>query len=360
MKKLYIKEILKYLIPIVVLMFISFFNMYNARFILSSYENYLIKQIIYYALGLLILFIVIKVNYEFIYKHIKWLYIFMNVLLLLVLLFGKEINGSKAWFDLGFVSFQPSEFMKIVLLIYLSKIFYENKLSDLMLILKAFIITMIPSVLTFLEPDTGTVLFYLIILVFMIFYKKINKWWYISGIGLIVLVGSCFLSLYFFKQDLFIKLFGTSFFYRMDRIINFWKSSGYQLENALIGIGSGGIFGLGISSFHVYFPEAVTDFVFALILTNMGLIGGVVVLGTFLYFDFLLVNDIKRVSRHKQYYIVGFLGIFLYQQIEHIMMNIGLLPITGITLPFLSYGGSSLISYFILVGFVINFKLKKY
>ena len=194
----------------------------------------------------------------------------------------------------------------------------------------------------------------------MLFYYKLNKWWFISGISLIVIIFLGFLFLYIFKQDLFIDLFGTSFFYRMDRLINFWNASGYQLENALIGIGSGGILGLGINSFHIYFPEAVTDFIFALILTNMGLVGGLIVLFVFLYFDFLLIKDLERVKGSKQYFIIGFLGIFIYQQVEHIMMNLGLLPITGITLPFLSYGGSSLISYFILIGFILNFKLKKF
>jgi len=360
MKKLYLKEILKYIIPILILMIISFFNMYNARFILDSYSNYLIKQIIYYGIGFIIMLIVVKFNYEFLYKYIKWLYILFNVLLILVLLFGKSVNGAKAWFSLGFISFQPSEFMKIILIIYLSKIFYEHNGSDFKLLLKTFLIVLIPSVLTFLEPDTGCVLFYIIIFLFMVFFKKVNKWWYISGGSLILIVGGLFFSLYFFEQDLFIDIFGTSFFYRMDRLINFMNNTGYQLENALIGIGSGGLFGLGINSFHIYFPEAVTDFVFALILTNMGLVGGLLVLSVFLYLNIILINDIKKVKGHKKYFIIGFLGIFLYQQFEHIMMNIGLLPITGITLPFLSYGGSSLISYFILIGIILNFKLKKY
>lgn len=359
MKKLYLKEILKYIIPIIILMIISFLNMYNSRFILDSYSNYLIKQVVYYGIGFIILFVVVKFNYEFLYKYIKWLYILFNILLILVLLFGKSVNGAKAWFSLGFISFQPSEFMKIILIIYLSKIFYEHKGSDFKLLLKTFLIILIPSILTFLEPDTGCVLFYIIIFLFMVLFRKINKWWYIIGGSLIFIIGGLFLGLYFLKQDLFINIFGTSFFYRMDRLINFMNNTGYQLENALIGIGSGEIFGLGLNSFHIYFPEAVTDFIFALILTNMGFIGGLIVIITFLYLDIKLINDIKIMKGHRKYFIIGFLGIFLYQQFEHIMMNLGLLPITGITLPFLSYGGSSLVSYFIMVGIVLNFKIKK-
>lgn len=358
MKRLKLKKYLKYLIPIVLLMIVSFLNMYNVKFILSGYDNYLLKQVIYYILGFVLLFMIIKVNYRFIYKNIFIFYAFMNVLLLIVLFLGKSVNGARAWFDLGFISFQPSEFMKVVLLIYLSKVFSEFKNKDYLLILKTLLIVSIPSLLTFLEPDTGTVLFYIIMWIFMLFYYKLNKWWYICGIGLILLCSGLFLSIYFFKQDLFIDVFGTSFFYRMDRLVNFWSSSGYQLENALIGIGSGGLWGLGLNRFHIYFPEAATDFIYALILTNMGFIGGMIVLGIFLYLDFRLISDIKYVKGSKKYFIVGFIGIFLYQQMEHIMMNLGLLPITGITLPFLSYGGSSLISYFICIGIILNFQIK--
>lgn len=359
MKKIYLRELLKYLIPIILLMVISFLNMYNAKFILDGYSNYLLKQIIYYIIGFILMFLVIKTNYKFIYKHVFFLYLFMNILLLLVLLFGKSVNGARAWFNLGFISFQPSEFMKIVLLIYLSKIFSENKNKDYLLVLKTLLIVLIPSLLTFLQPDTGTVLFYIIIWIFMLFHYKLNKWWYISGFIFILVIGTSFLGLYFFKQDLFIELFGTSFFYRMDRLVNFWDNTGYQLENALIGVGSGGLFGLGLNSFHIYFPEAVTDFVYALILTNMGFLGGLIVIGIFIYLDFLLIKNMDIVGKSNKYFVVGFLGIFLYQQLEHIMMNLGLLPITGITLPFLSYGGSSLISYFICIGFILNFKLKR-
>ena len=117
MKRLNLKRYLKYLIPIFLLMIVSFLNMYNARFILNGYSNYLLKQVVYYLLGFILLFIIVKSNYNFIYKHIFKLYIVMNILLLLVLFFGKTVNGARAWFNLGFISFQPSEFMKIVLLI---------------------------------------------------------------------------------------------------------------------------------------------------------------------------------------------------------------------------------------------------
>ena len=156
MKRLKLKKYLKYFIPLIILMIISFLNMYNSRFILSSYNTYLLKQVIYYILGFILLFIVLKTHYKLIYKNIFWLYLLFNILLLIVLFLGKSVNGARAWFNLGFISFQPSEFMKIVLLIYLSKIFSEYKGKDFLLIVKTFFIISIPSALTFLEPDTGT------------------------------------------------------------------------------------------------------------------------------------------------------------------------------------------------------------
>ncbi len=360
MKRLQIKEILKFIFPIFLLMIVSFLIMYNVKFILDGYKYYLMKQIIYYILGYIIMFLVIKFNYKYIYDNIFIFYVIMNIILLSLLFFGNSINGAKAWINLGFISIQPSEFMKIILLIYLSKVFYLNKSSDFKLILKTFIIVLIPSLLTFLEPDTGTVLFYIIMWVFMLIYYDLNKWWYTAGVLVILLLGSCFGYLYFFNQDLFIKIFGTSFFYRMDRLVNFMNSTGYQINNALIGIGNGGMFGLGIDKFHIYFPEAVTDFAFALVLTDLGFITGLFVIILFIYLDILLLKNLDIVNYDKKYFIIGFLGIFLYQQLEHIMMNLGLLPITGITLPFISYGGSSLISYFICFGIILNFKLKKF
>ena len=160
--------------------------------------------------------------------------------------------------------------------------------------------------------------------------------------------------LYFFRSELFIDIFGTSFFYRTDRILNFTSGSGYQLNNALIGIGNGGLFG-NLDKYIIYIPEAITDFMFANILMMFGFVGGLVVLFCFIYLD---INLVKDINSSNKYFIVGLLGVFLYQQIQHIFMNIGLLPITGITLPFVSYGGSSLISYFLLFGILFN--IKKY
>ena len=196
---------------------------------------------------------------------------------------------------------------------------------------------------------------YVIMMIGMIISSDINKRKLIIPCISFVLIGLIFTSLYFFNSDIFIKIFGTSFFYRIDRLMTFKNNTSYQLSNALIGIGSAGLFGHGVKSYKLYIPEAITDFVFDLSICNMGIVVGVVIL---LLYMFLLINiyniGIKKKKVFNRVLILGIFSIMLFQVFEHILMNIGITPITGITLPFLSYGGSSLISYFIMFGLVIK------
>ena len=221
--------------------------------------------------------------------------------------------------------------------------------------IKVFCIVLIPSILTFLEPDTGAVIIYLIITLTMLFISGISIIWYIM-LGIIVAItGSIFLYLYFVKQDTFISIFGSNFFYRMDRIINWKSGSGMQLENSLAAIGSSYIKGHGFNKTPLYFPEAGTDFIFSVYASNFGLIGSVFLIGIIMLFDLHIINIGKEtVNRIDKYVVSGIIGIFIYQQIQNIGMTIGMLPITGITLPFISYGGSSLISYMIIIGLLLN------
>ena len=141
-------------------------------------------------------------------------------------------------------------------------------------------------------------------------------------------------------------------FYRFDRIFDWSNASGMQLENSIISIGSSGYFGHGISNILLYFPEGHTDFIFASFASIYGLMGMFILIASIVWFDVLLIKTKTREARYK-YVIAGMCGALFYQQIQNISMTIGLMPITGITLPFISYGGSSLISYMILLGIVL-------
>lgn len=344
---------------------ISVISIYSASMYLSpTLGNLALKQSLWYLIGIIVIIIIIKTKNNFFYKYAWYIYL-INVILLAGLLFvAPDINGSKCWYIIkGIGSIQPSEFMKISLILILAKTldsFHLNnkkpKLKDeFVLLIKVFFIVMIPSVLTFLEPDTGAVIIYFIITLSMLFISGINLFWYLL-LGIIIsIIGGIFFYLYFLKQDLFISIFGSNFFYRMDRIINWKIGSGMQLENSLAAIGSSYITGHGFNKTPLYFPEAGTDFIFSVYASNFGLIGSLFLIIVIFIFDINITKlGKKTVNRIDKYITVGILSIFLYQQIQNIGMTIGMLPITGITLPFISYGGSSLLSYMILTGLLLN------
>ena len=141
----------------------------------------------------------------------------------------------------------------------------------------------------------------------------------------------------------------------MDRLTNWQNASGMQLVNSLTAIASAGINGHGIANTPIYFPEMQTDFIFAVYASNTGLIGSIILIITIVYFDLTLISyHNKSQNEHDKYTIAGIIGVLLFQQVYNISMTIGLLPIMGITLPFISYGGSSLLSYMLLLGLIFN------
>ena len=354
-----------FFIPLLIIMVISFLNMYNAKYLSTLYNNNLTKQIIWYILGIIILLLFRKINTSFIFKYAKYIYILSILLLIYVLIFGKVINGARAWITIKGLSFSPSELAKLSLALMLSNTlnnFVKTDIkSEFIFILKIFILIIIPSILVFLEPDTGAIIFYLVMALTIIMLSNIHKFWYFIGIILITLFIGTFIFLYLFNKDLLINLIGTSFFYRVERLITFKTMSSYQLENALIGLGSSNALSLTLNGARIYIPEAPTDFVFAFSITNFGYIIGFIILFCYLSLDIYLINRfiIMKKSTNK-YFLACFISIFILSQIINIGMNLGLLPIIGIPLPFLSYGGSTLIIYFIFLGIIFNSKEKPY
>ena len=184
---------------------------------------------------------------------------------------------------------------------------YKNNdtVDELKFILKVLIIVFIPSVLTFIEPDTGAVIMYLIITFMMLFVGGLRKRWFILTAGIIIIFLTIFLGIYYLNQDMFIKIFGTSFFYRMDRITNWSNSSGLQLKNSLIAIGSAGAKGHGINNTPIYFPEMQTDFIFAVFTSNTGFIGAVSLIIIIITFDLTLINYSNKTSNIMDKYAIG-------------------------------------------------------
>ena len=357
MKKLYKFKFNKQIIySLIIFSIISLLSIYSAGNLIGN-NTLVLKQGIWLIIGVFVIYLIIKVKNKNIYKHYKILYIIGNISLVLLLLFATPINNSKCWFNIfGIGTIQPSEFMKIILIITNAMVIYNNRnKKDYVIVLKVLITTLIPSILTFLQPDTGMVLIYFVISFVMLFVSNIDKKWFTTSILFIVLFLSLFLSLYFYNSDLFINIFGTNFFYRIDRLLDWKNGVGMQLTNALTGIGSAGVLGFGFNNTPIYFPEPQTDFIFSVFATNYGFIGSTLLIILIIYFDINIIKIGKNVrSKLEKYIIAGILGMLLYQQIQNIGMNIGLLPITGITLPFISYGGSSLVSYMIIIGLILN------
>ena len=360
----------KILIPICIMAIISIVTIYSAlTYTSSELGNLALKQGLWYVIGALLVAFLIHMKNEYLYRHTVFLYILGNILLVGLLLFAEPVNNSKCWFTIpGIGSIQPSEFMKIFLMLMLATMIhnfrsdYKNPTikQEFIFILKTLVIVLIPSVLTFLQPDTGAVIIYFIIYFCMMFVSGIRIRWFLIAGGVVLLLLATIFGIYFFEQDLFIDLFGTDLFYRFERIFNWQSGTGLQLENALAAIGSAGFFGHGFNQTPIYFPESSTDFIFAVYASNFGLFGVIILLGVIIYFDTQIVLLAKRkLLDTDKYILAGILGMLLFQQIQNIGMTVGLFPITGITLPFISYGGSSLLSYMILVGVILNISMEK-
>ncbi len=351
------------LICILLLCIISLISINSAQYLIDD-KTLVFKQILWYTLGFIVAFIIMIIGNKSLIKYSYIMYIIGIILLILVLFFGADINNSKCWFKIpGIGNFQPSEFMKIILILVLSNQidkFRENNPSpsvkdEFIFLLKIMIIVLIPSILTFLEPDTGVVLIYLLITFIMLLISGVRYRWFILVISILLLSIGTILGLYFLNNDLFIKIFGSSFFLRIDRLLDWSNGSGYQLEQGITSIGSAGLLGFGLNKTPIYFPEPQTDFIFAVYSNNFGFIGSVILISVLTIFDIKLIKlAIESEKNINKYLIAGIVGMLIYQQVQNIGMTIGLMPITGITLPFISYGGSSLLSYMIMIGIIFN------
>ncbi len=320
------------LIPILILYSISLFTMYN-------FTEYFNKQLFIISLSIIIFIISLKINIKYILKYHYIIYIISIILLILTLLIGKEVNNSKAWLDLGVLSFQPSELTKLSLLLTLSILTIKKK-NILYLIL----LTLIPSILTYLEPDTGAIIIYLIILITCILSYKINKKTIIILSIIIILSLSTVIYMFNNHQDKLINILGSSIIYRLDRLTNYNDVDNIQINNSLIAIST---------NEHIYYPEAHNDFIFSLIISNYPLLLPIILIAYILIYLYYIFHSTHH---HKLISLIN--KIILYQlfiQITiNIFMNLNLIPVIGLPLPFLSYGGSYNLILATTIGLSIN------
>lgn len=347
--------------------------LYSAQQSAQYNENFMFKQLIWYGVGGVVIAIMLYFEPDF-YKKISWPLYIAGLIVLLALILAPAtvapvIKGQKSWFILpGFGSIQPSEFMKVFTILILSNVITnhheKNKLihirNDLVLLGKIVGLTLLPLVLIMQQPDLGTALVFLAIMAGMIVISGI-RWRVILPIfGTVILTGSVLIwtALNFpqlLDQYLGVKQYQLGRIYAWLSPQQYSSSEGFQLIRAMRAIGSGQMYGKGMGERELYLPESHTDFIFSIVGEEYGFLGSCVVLLAFFLFIYRLTTIASR-ANHKfsTYLMVGLICMITFHVFQNIGMSIQLLPITGIPLPYISYGGSSLLAFLIAVGLAFS------
>lgn len=330
------------------------------------------KQIIWYIIGLFVIAATMIIDFDR-FKMISW-YLYGFGMLLLIGLeiipppIVEPIKGATSWYSLpGIGNFQPSELMKIFLIIVLSKIIVDHRekypnntvQDDFLLLGKIFLASAPPILLLIRQPDMGMTMVFMSIIASLILTSGI-KWRIILGFVLSgVLIVSIVVYIYFAFPAFFHKYFLAE--YQMDRFYGwlapyeYSNEQGFQLTRSLLAIGSGELYGNGFGNLEVYLPEGHTDFIFGLISHQFGFVGASVVISLFFLLIYRMITTaLESNDPYGSYLCAGVIGMITFQAFQNIGMTIGLLPITGLPLPFISYGGSSLATYMIAIGIVLN------
>ena len=346
-------------LSVILLSLFGLIMIYSASSIWAEYKfsdsfHYLKYQLLFFIVGLVLMFIVSKIDYRLYYKKANTILICCFVLLILVLIpgIGSVRNGSRSWFGIASFGIQPSEAAKLGLIIFTSK--YLSKSNKFLKSYKEGVfpilgITFLFFGLIMLEPDLGTGVILVVAITALLFISGVNmKFFY--GLGLLGVIGLVVLI--------------VIAPYRMDRItafINPWKDAsgtGFQIIQSLYAIGPGGLLGTGFLNSiqkHFYLPEPQTDFIFSIIAEEFGVVGAFIVVGLF---SLILYRGIKIALNSKdlfaKYLSLGIIFQLIFQALMNLMVVIGLIPVTGVTLPFLSYGGSSLLVSMVSIGILLN------
>ena len=353
------KNIDKFLFSLIVLLFLTglFFSLVSTSLIASDKLDtndyqFFFKHLVFILLGIIIIFVLSSIKKEQLLKYSSLLFFLSLIFLILVPIIGVEVKGSKRWIDLYFLPrFQPIELVKPFLIIFISLILCSQKFSNIYIkYLFSFIITLGIALLLSLQPDIGQTL-----LVFFSWSVLI----FTSGVSIFLLffLFSSIVLIFFY-----LIFFVSKFTYIKNRIISFLDSEtgtyNFQSDKALESITSGGFFGKGIGegTLKNRVPEAHTDYIISVISEEFGVIAIILIFLLFLVFIYSVFKKVNFENDETiKLILVGSISLILMQTIIHIGVNIRLFPTTGMTLPFISYGGSSIISISILSGIILNF-----
>lgn len=386
-------------LSVLALIVIGIFAIFSATQSNPSTADYYIKQMTFAIIGLVMVIVVSYVPPRYLSSISYYLYGLAIVLLILVLVFGRTINGNKSWFYLGGFGIQPSEFAKVATVLAISNFFYKGEEDNPKIkpldIIKALAFALLPAILVKMENDTGTTLVMLSFIIPMFFWAGVSPFLLYAVITPVFAVILAFInfnffivycvliliSLFFFKRHwlqsagviLLNVIAGLSVSFLFSKLQPYQQNrikavfdpssdplgSGYNVIQSKVAIGSGGIWGKGYmdgSQTQLRFiPEQWTDFIFCMIGEEFGLIGSFVIIVLFLIVIFrLLSNSYYSRNRFLSLACIGFASIFFFHMFINIGMTIGITPVIGIPLPLVSNGVSSLLSFLLMVGIAMN------
>jgi rod shape determining protein RodA len=318
------------------------------------------KQIFYIFGGLFLMWLIVSVDYHSLLHHVPLLYILSLVFLLLTAAVGAQIWGSKRWIPLpGNIHLQVSEFVKLVIILLVARYLTDLKTDELEIweMAKLAGLVGIPAVLVLLQPDLGTALTYTAVLMTGAFLAGL-RWKYVAAVAVVAVlvlpVG------YHFLKD-----------YQKARLVSFMdperdpRGTGYQLIQSQIAVGNGGMFGKGVTKGTQtqlrFLPVPHTDFIFSAFAEEHGFVGVVVVLSLYFVMIMRIVQNAQSApDRSGMYICMGLAGLLLFHMLVNVGMVVGRMPVTGIPLPFMSAGGSSIWSNFLALGLVNNVRLRRF
>lgn len=343
------------LICVAILITIGCIALYSAT--QSTEHDELIKQLIWLGISIPIMIAAICIDYELIVKISPIAYGLILISLIAVL-FTEPINGATSWFIIGSFSLQPAEFAKIFVILTLALVISKvqekgkDEISKPLKLMLCLLVVAIPVILIVKQPDYGTAIAFIVATIFVLLVSGIDKKYIIISIILAVVILPL---LYKFILPEHAKT-------RIDVFLNpnlDPRGSGYNIIQSKLAIGSGQLFGMGVTQGNQtqlgYLYPKTTDFIFSVIGEEMGFVVAGLVIVLYVVLITKIIFIAKTAKDDKGAYIaMGIAGVFVFHMVENIGMTMGLLPITGVPLPFVSYGGSSLLTNLILIGLVLN------
>lgn len=319
---------------------------------------FFIKQALFLTIGLIAFFVILFIPTKCYGKLSKFLMLVVMIALAGLIVYGELTNNAKSWYHIGPFTIQPSEFAKTILIIYLGSYYYKNRkeLNNQWTILKPMFVAFLIFALVFLQPDLGTGIIIALICIAIFFSLPMEKNFKKNMVLLVLVVALIGVLAYSFGGKNLLTSTQLKRFEYKEPCKRYTEETGYQVCNGYIAINSGGLFGVGLGNStqkYLYLPEAHTDFIFPIVIEELGVITGIIVILGYIFILYRILK-IARKSNNLGNSIMAY-GIATYL-FSHIAINLigilGLGPMTGVPLPFLSYGGSFALNLMIAFGIV--------